>query len=87
MDRATLSQVSIVSDRFPCFGGVTEAGCPHQAIKTDRVPRWSGSQPKVGLITLLATGVAITGTYRSITSKHVPRDLAEFEQPSALSAI
>jgi transposase-like protein len=71
---------TVVSDGLQCFGGVTEAGCAHEAIKTGsgpasvRVPAFKWVNTALGNIK-----AAITGTYRSIASKHVPRYLAEFE--------
>jgi transposase-like protein len=71
---------TVVSDGLQCFGGVTEAGCGHEAIRTGsgpasvRVPAFKWVNTALGNIK-----AAITGTYRSIASKHVPRYLAEFE--------
>src|ERR1022692_2207096 len=71
---------TVVSDGLQCFGGVTEAGCAHEATKTGsgpasvRVPAFKWVNTALGNIK-----AAITGTYRSIASKHVPRYLAEFE--------
>jgi ribosomal protein L37AE/L43A len=71
---------TVVSDRLHCFGGVTEAGCAHQAIRMGsgpasvRIPAFKWVNTALGNIK-----AAITGTYRSIASKHVPRYLAEFE--------
>ena len=63
-----------------CFTGVGNAGCIHQPIIT-------GSGRKAALnpvfkwvnTTLGNIKSAITGTYRAIPDKHVPRYLAEFE--------
>jgi len=71
---------TVVSDGLQCFASVTEAGCAHQAIKTGsgpaaaRVPAFKWVNTALGNIK-----AAITGTYRAISSKHVPRYLAEFE--------
>ena len=71
---------TVVSDGLKCFGAVTEAGCAHQAIRTGsgpasvRIPAFKWVNTALGNIK-----AAITGTYRSIHSKHVPRYLAEFE--------
>ena len=70
----------VVSDGLACFAAVAEAGCRHEVIKTGsgapaaRTPafKWVNTAP--GDIK-----AAITGTYRSISRKHVPRHLAEFE--------
>jgi len=71
---------TVVSDGLQCFASVTDAGCDHQAIKTGsgpaaaRVPAFKWVNTALGNIK-----AAITGTYRAISSKHVPRYLAEFE--------
>ena len=71
---------TIVSDGLRCFTGVSNAGCVHQPIIT-------GSGRKAALVpafkwvntTLGNIKSAITGTYRAVRDKHVPRYLAEFE--------
>ena len=71
---------TIVSDGLRCFTGVSKAGCVHQPIVT-------GSGRKPALVpafkwvntTLANIKSAITGTYRAVRDKHVPRYLAEFE--------
>lgn len=71
---------TVVSDGLRCFTGVGNAGCVHQPIVT-------GSGRKAALnpafkwvnTTLGNIKSAITGTYRAIRDKHVPRYLAEFE--------
>ena len=71
---------TVVSDGLQCFGSVADAGCAHQAIKTGlgpaaaQVPAFKWVNTALGNIK-----AAITGTYRAISSKHVPRYLAEFE--------
>ena len=70
----------VVSDGLACLGSVTDAGCSRAVIMT-------GSGAKAALTPAFkwvntALGnikAAITGTYRAINSKHVPRYLAEFE--------
>src|SRR5271156_4195897 len=70
----------VVSDGLACFASVTDAGCTHQAIKTGsgsasaRTPAFKWVNTALGNIK-----ASIVGTYRSISSKHVPRYLAEFE--------
>ena len=70
----------VVSDGLACFAAVTEAGCRHEVIKTGsgaaaaRTPAFKWVNTALGNIK-----AAITGTYRSISRKHVPRYLAEFE--------
>lgn len=71
---------TVVSDALECFTAVISAGCLHQPIVT-------GSGRKAALTpafkwvntTLGNIKSAITGTYRAIRDKHVPRYLAEFE--------
>jgi transposase-like protein len=70
----------VVSDGLACFRQVTEAGCTHQpmitggGIKAVRNPAFRWVNTALGNIK-----AAITGTYRAIRPKHVPRYLAEFE--------
>jgi transposase-like protein len=70
----------VVSDGLACFGAVIDAGCRHQVVKTGsgaaaaRTPAFNWVNTALGNIK-----AAITGTYRAISSKHVPRYLAEFE--------
>ena len=70
----------VVSDGLRCFGQVVDAGCTHQPIKTGsgvkaaRNPAFKWVNTALGNIK-----AAITGTYRAIQQKHVPRYLAEFE--------
>jgi transposase-like protein len=70
----------VVSDGLGCFAAVTKAGCQHTVIKTGsgaraaRTPAFRWVNTALGNIK-----AAITGTYRSIAPKHVPRYLAEFE--------
>jgi transposase-like protein len=70
----------VVSDGLGCFAAVAKAGCRHTVIKTGsgaraaRTPAFKWVNTALGNIK-----AAITGTYRSIAPKHVPRYLAEFE--------
>ncbi len=70
----------VISDGLACFAAVTKAGCRHTVIKTGsgaraaRTPAFKWVNTSLGNIK-----AAITGTYRSIAPKHVPRYLAEFE--------
>jgi len=71
---------AVVSDGLACFGRVTDAGCTHQAIKTGSGPAAARTPAFKWVNTALGNiKAAITGTYRAINSKHVPRYLAEFE--------
>ena len=71
---------AVVSDGLQCFGRVKDAGCSHQVIingsgpASVRTPAFKWVNTSLGNIKS-----AIVGTYRSISSKHVPRYLAEFE--------
>jgi hypothetical protein len=70
----------VVSDGLACFGAVTEAGCRHAVVRTGsgraaaRTPAFQWVNTALGNIK-----AAITGTYRAVREKHVPRYLAEFE--------
>jgi len=70
----------VVSDGLACFAAVADAGCRHEVIKTGsgaaaaRKPAFKWVNTALGNIK-----AAITGTYRAIHEKHVPRYLAEFE--------
>jgi ribosomal protein L37AE/L43A/transposase-like protein len=74
------SDCTVVSDGLRCFAGVTTAGCSHKVIVTGsgsvaaRTPAFKWVNTALGNIK-----ASITGTYRAINSKHVPRYLAEFE--------
>jgi transposase-like protein len=70
----------VVSDGLGCFAAVTEAGCQHTVIKTGSGARAARTPAFKWVNTALGNmKAAITGTYRSIAPKHVPRYLAEFE--------
>jgi hypothetical protein len=71
---------TVVSDGLACFASVTDAGCAHQAIKTGSGPAAARTPAFKWVNTALGNiKAALTGTYRAINSKHVPRYLAEFE--------
>ena len=60
--------------------GVADAGCAHQVVKTGSGPKAARSPAFKWVYTALGNiKAAITGTYRAINRKHVPRYLAEFE--------
>lgn len=71
---------TVVSDGLGCFRGVADAGSTNQPIR-------AGSGRKAVLTPAfkwVKHGArhdqdAITGTYRAIRQKHIPRYLAEFE--------
>ena len=71
---------SVVSDGLRCFAAVTEAGCSHQTIITGS-GRKAALTPAFKWVNTALANIknAMTGTYRAIRSKHVPRYLAEFE--------
>jgi transposase-like protein len=71
---------SVVTDGLPCFRGVTAAGCKHYGAPTGtgrKAVRWSAFKWVNTALGNIKS--AITGTYRAIRAKHVPRYLAEFE--------
>ena len=71
---------TVVSDGLQCFGSVTDAGCDHQAIKTGSGSAAARTLAFRWVNTALGnTKAAITGTYRAISSRYVPRYLAEFD--------
>src|SRR5512144_163509 len=71
---------SVVSDGLQCFGSVADAGCMHQVVKTGSGPKAARTPVFKWANTALGNiKAAITGTYRAVNSKHVPRYLAEFE--------
>ena len=70
----------VVSDGLRCFGAIADAGCTHQVVVTGSGAAAARSVSFKWVNTALGNiKAAITGTYRSINSKHVPRYLAEFE--------
>lgn len=73
-------ECAVVSDGLRCFASVTDAGCSHQVIKTGSGPKAVRTAAFKWVNTALGNiKAAITGTYRAINTKHVPRYLAEFE--------
>lgn len=70
----------VISDSLRAFAGVTEAGCGHQTIRTGS-GKAAASNPAFKWVNTALGNIkaAISGTYRSISSKHVPRYLAEFQ--------
>jgi len=71
---------AVVSDGLQCFTSVTDAGCTHQVVTTGSGPKAARTPAFKWVNTALGNiKAAITGTYRAINSKHVPRYLAEFE--------
>jgi transposase-like protein len=71
---------TVVTDGLRCFTGVAKAGCVHQPIITQSGRRAALTPAFKWVNTTLGNiKSAITGTYRAIHHKHVPRYLAEFE--------
>jgi ribosomal protein L37AE/L43A len=71
---------TVVSDGLQCFSSVTKAGCTHQVVVTGSGPAAARTPAFKWVNTALGNiKAAITGTYRAIHAKHVPRYLAEFE--------
>jgi len=70
----------VLSDGLRCFNGVLDAGCTHQSIITGSGRRAALTSAFKWVNTVLGNiKNAITGTYRAIRAKHLPRYLAEFE--------
>ena len=71
---------TVVSDGLRCFTGVGSAGCVHQPIITGSGRR-AALNPAFKWVNTTLGNIksAITGTYRAVRDKHVPRYLAEFE--------
>jgi transposase-like protein len=71
---------TVVSDGLRCFTGVSNAGCVHQPIITG-YGRNAALNPAFKWVNTTLGNIksAITGTYRAVRDKHIPRYLAEFE--------
>jgi len=70
----------VVSDGLRCFAAIADAGCTHRVMKTGSGPKAVQTPAFKWVNTALGNiKSALTGTYRAISSKHVPRYLAEFE--------
>ena len=70
---------AVVSDGLDCFTSVTKAGCSHQPIVTGS-GRAAAQHSAFKWVNTVLGNVksAITGTYRAIRAKHIPRYLAEY---------
>jgi hypothetical protein len=78
--KSLASDAKVVSDGLACFSSVTKAGCAHEAAKTGSGAPAAKTQAFKWVNTALGNiKASLTGTYRAISSKHVPRYLAEFE--------
>ena len=69
----------VVTDGLGCFKGVADAGCTHEPIITG-TGRKAARHPSFKAINTALANIktAIAATFRSGTSKHAPRRLAEF---------
>jgi ribosomal protein L37AE/L43A len=71
---------AVISDGLACFAAVTRAGCSHAILRTGSGPKAAKTPAFKWVNTALGNiKAAITGTHRSVSAKHVPRYLAEFE--------
>ena len=78
--RCLTPSCEMIRDGLRCFAAVIKAGCVHQAVRTGGGGA-SARKPAFKLVNTALGNIkaSITGTYRSIRSKHMPRYLAEFE--------
>ena len=70
----------VISDGLACFTAVTAAGCTHTQVVTGGGAK-AAKKPIFKWVNTVLGNIksALTGTYRAIREKHVPRYLAEFE--------
>lgn len=69
----------VISDGLSCFPAVQEAGCRHTVIVTGSGYRSMQKTEFTWINTMLGNiKSAITGTYHSVSRKHLPRYFAEF---------
>ena len=69
----------VVSDGLSCFNAVTQAQCKHVSIVTGGGPSSVTKEQFIWVNTMIGNVKnAITGTYHSISAKHLPRYLAEY---------
>jgi ISXO2-like transposase domain len=70
---------TVVSDGLSCWPAVERAGCEHRPMRTGsgrRAARWA---PFKWVNTVLGNiKAALVGTYRHVSPKHTPSDLASF---------
>ena len=69
----------VVSDALGCFGAVRHAGCIHQPFVTGSGPA-SARHPALTWVNTILGNIkrSLHGTYHHLSSKHLPRYLAEF---------
>jgi transposase-like protein len=77
---ALAADASVVSDGLACFAAVATAGRAHAALQTGGGAK-AAHRPEFKWVNTMLGNIkaAITGTYRAVRAKHVPRYLAEFE--------
>ena len=69
----------VISDKLPCFKGVVNADCSHLRIKCGGNLELLDSKEFKWVNTMIGNvKTAISGTFHSISSKHLPRYFAEF---------
>jgi len=74
-----LSPSLVVSDGLACFNAVTEAGCRHETIVMGGEAECVTLEVFTWVNTMIGNVKhAISGMYRAIKPKHLPRYLAEF---------
>ena len=69
----------VVSDALGCFRAVRQAGCFHQPFVTGSGPA-SARHPALTWVNTILGNIkrSLHGTYHHLSSKHLPRYLAEF---------
>ena len=69
----------VVSDALGCFGAVRHAGCFHEPFVTGSGPA-SARHPALTWVNTILGNIkrSLHGTYHHLSSKHLPRYLAEF---------
>lgn len=74
------TDADVVSDGLPCFAPVSEQGCSH-SYKVTGSSRKSAEDPTFRWVNTALGNIksALTGTYRQVAPKHVPRYLSEFQ--------
>ena len=69
----------VVSDGLPCFSGVEESGCEHEAIVTGAGPDSVTLEAFTWVNTMIGNVMnSMHGSYHAIRERHLPRYLAEF---------
>jgi len=78
--KALAPDAHVISDGLSCFTAVTKAGCTHTRIKTGGGAK-AAKKPAFKWVNTVLGNIKsfLTGTYRAVRVKHVPRYLAEFE--------